>query len=306
MQNDTRYSTFSEQTACIALREAGLDMLPEQVHVEMRDGRWLVTLPAGQLAWFPMNDPGAKRLQIERRVLRLLQERCSFRVPLVLFESAQGWDVRAAVPGICDPWGLYQRLLSDTHLARCLGQAIGLILVEQHTRILEADVSGWLATKPDWPEPSERLRVRLPNVIDDRGLVADIDETLDAFDAVTVSSDDHVLVHGDLGLHNVAVDSKTSEVLGVFDYGGASWADRHYDLRYLIFDIGIEEALEAALEVYERAIGRMLNRYRIRLYNAACAIGFLAFREGVPPDQRWCGRTLAEDLNWVRTALARL
>ena len=91
-------------------------------------------------------------------------------------------------------------------MARCLGQAIGLILVEQHTRIFEADVSGWLATKPDWPEPSERLRVRLPNVINDRGLLADIDETLDAFDAVTVPSDDNVLVHGDLGLHNIAVD----------------------------------------------------------------------------------------------------
>jgi hypothetical protein len=34
--------------------------------------------------------------------------------------------------------------------------------------------------------------------------------------------------------------------------------------------------------------------------------GGLAFRRGVPPDARSCGRTLAEDLQWVHRALARL
>ena len=36
---------------------------------------------------------------------------------------------------------------------------------------------------------------------------------------------------------------------------------------------------------------------------AACAASFLASRRGVPADERWCGRTLAEDLSWVRNAL---
>jgi hypothetical protein len=64
--------------------------------------------------------------------------------------------------------------------------------------------------------------------------------------------------------------------------------------------------LDAALAVYEPALGCSLDHGRIRLYNTACAIGFLAFRAGVPPEQKWCGRTLSEDLQWVRTALARL
>jgi hypothetical protein len=32
----------------------------------------------------------------------------------------------------------------------------------------------------------------------------------------------------------------------------------------------------------------------------------LAFRAGVPPEQKSCGRTLAEDLCWVRMALTKL
>ena len=61
--------------------------------------------------------------------------------------------------------------------------------------------------------------------------------------------------------------------------------------------------LEAALAVYEPAVGRTLDLNRIQLYNSACAARFLASRLGVPPEQKWGGRTLAEDVRWVRHAL---
>jgi len=64
--------------------------------------------------------------------------------------------------------------------------------------------------------------------------------------------------------------------------------------------------LEAALEVYEPATGRTIDRDRIRLYNAACAISYLGFRMGIPPAEKSCGRTLAEDIRWVHAALLRL
>jgi hypothetical protein len=297
---------ITEETASSALREAGLHLSPAQLRVEPREDRWLVYLPGERLAWFAANAWGRERLQLERRILRLLSERCSFQVPRILFESSEGWDVRAAVPGLCDPWGLYRRTLTDRPLARRIGSAIGSILVEQHTRIAHGDVAGWLPTRPAWPEPSDWIRRRLPDVIDDRHLLAQIDCALKAYDGVVGAADDHVLVHGDLGLHNIAVDPETIEVRGVFDYDGAGWADRHHDFRYLLFDLRRDDALEAALAVYEPALGRTLSRHRIRLYNAACAISFLAFRLGVPPEQRSCGRTLAEDLDWVRSSLARL
>ena len=66
-----------------------------------------------------------------------------------------------------------------------------------------------------------------------------------------------------------------------------------------------EEVLEAALAVYQPALGRTLSRDRIWLYNAVCAASFLASRRGVPAEERWCGRTLAEDLRWVRDALTQ-
>jgi hypothetical protein len=300
------WATLTGQTACDALREAGVKLSPEQVRVEARGDRWLVILPANRLAWFAANGRGRERLEVERRVLRLLAERCSFGVPRTLFESDHGWEIRAVVPGFCDPSVLFKRTRSDIPLARRIGRAIGSILAEQHSNVSYAHVEGWLPTKLAWPMANDWIRRRLPGIVDDRGLLAEIDNALNAFDDVGVTADDCVLVHGDLGFHNIVFDPETFEVRGLFDFADASWADRHHDFRYLLFDHERDDTLEAALDVYEPAVGRTLDRDRIRLYNAACAICFLALRQGIPPEQRSCGRTLAEDLHWVRGALARL
>jgi hypothetical protein len=300
------YPDLTQSTACRALREAGLAYPAETLRIAAREERWAVSLPDGCIAWFPASEAGARRLGVERRVLGLLADRCSFRVPEVLFASNAGFDLRLMVPGQFDPWGLYYRCLADTGLARQIGRSLGAILVEQHTRIAQADVAGWLPRRVPWPEPGAWLRERLPRVVDERGLIRALGNVIDMYEATPVETGDCALVHGDFGLHNMAFDPETDAVNGVFDYDGAAWADRHHDFRYLLFDIGREDMLDAALEVYEPTVGQSLDRDRIRLYNAVCAITFLAFRVGVPPEQESCGRTLAEDLRWVRAALARL
>jgi hypothetical protein len=300
------YTDLTTATACRALSEAGFSYPAEALTIDAREERWVVSLPDGRIAWFAASEAGARRLAVERRVLGLLAARCSFRAPEVLFVSNSGFDVRRMVPGRCDPWGLYRRCQRDSGLAQKIGRSVGKILVEQHTRIARPDVAGWLPRRVPWPEPGTWIRERLPRVIDDRGLIRALGNVIDMYERTPVETGDCALVHGDLGLHNLAIDPETDAVNGVFDYDGAAWADRHHDFRYLLFDIGRENMLDAALEVYEPMIGQSLNRDRIQLYNAACAISFLAFRVGVPPEQKPCGRTLAEDLRWVRAALARL
>jgi aminoglycoside phosphotransferase (APT) family kinase protein len=143
-------------------------------------------------------------------------------------------------------------------------------------------------------------------VLDDDGFIHAMEDVIGHCDAVPIRADDRVLVHGDVGLHNLAFDPESDSVNGIFDYDSAAWTDRHHDFRYLLFDVGREDMLDAALGVYEPATGRSVDRSRIRLYNAACAISFLALRADTPADEKSCGRTLAEDVRWVRTALAKL
>ena len=299
------YAVLTPAAACRALREAGFSHPAEALHIDAREERWAVSLPDGHIAWFPASEAGATRLAVERRVLGILASRCSFRVPEILFVSNSGFDVRRMVPGRCDPWGLYRRCQADRRLAQKIGRAIGQILVEQHTRIVEADAAGWLRQRVPWPETGAWIGERLPSVIDDRGLIRALADVIDEYEGMAVGAADRALVHGDLGLHNLTLD-QADAVNGVFDYDGAAWADRHHDFRYLLFDVGREDMLDAALRIYEPAVERRLDRNRIRLYNAACAIGYLAFRAGVPPEQKSCGRTLVEDLQWARAALAKL
>ena len=297
---------LTPEIACETLRAVGLFCSPDEVQIVAREERWAVVLPGERIAWFPASESGSRRLAVERCVLRLVADRCSFRVPRTLFVSESGFEVRQMVPGRCDPWGLFERCKQDRELAQRVGQSLGGILAEQHTAIGKGEVTGCLPHRVAWPEGSDWIRERLPGVVEDDNLVVIMGRTIDRYEAVAVEARDRVLVHGDVELHNLALDPETDTVNGIFDYDGAAWADRHHDFRYLLFDVRREDMLDAALGVYEPATGRTVDRERIRLYNAACAITYLAFRSGTPPDQKSCGRTLAEDLRWVRTALARL
>jgi Ser/Thr protein kinase RdoA (MazF antagonist) len=300
---------WSGESARSALRRAGITLDLAEVRLEAREERQVASLPGDLVAWFAESELGKDRMARERRVLRLIASRCSFAVPRVLYEpDDESFDVRAAVPGLVDPWRVFERMTGDAAAARRMGAEIGTILAEQHTRIRAEDAAAWLPSRALWPEPSAWIRERLPRVVagaGDNGLIARIDEMLARYDAVPVTDADRALIHSDVGFHNLALDPETYAVRGIFDYEGASWADRHHDFRYLLFDRGHEEMLDAALAVYEPTVGRILSRERIRLYNAAAAASFLAFRDGIPADTRWCGRTLAEDLAWVRYALER-
>jgi aminoglycoside phosphotransferase (APT) family kinase protein len=297
---------LTPEIACEALCAAGLSCSPGELQIVAREEKWAVLLPGERLAWFPASKSASRRLAVERRVLRLLADRCTFRVPRTLLVSEAGFEVRQMVPGRCDLWRLYERCKRDSELAQRIGRSHGTILAEQHAAIGEAETTGWLPRRTAWPERSDWIRERLSGVVDHDDLIVVMERTIGRYEAVAVDGNDRALVHGDVGLHNLALDPDTDTVNGIFDYDGAAWADRHHDFRYLLFDVEREDMLEAALAVYEAATGRTLDRERIRLYNAACAISYLAFRLGTPPEQKSCGRNLAEDLGWVRTALSRL
>jgi aminoglycoside phosphotransferase (APT) family kinase protein len=59
-------------------------------------------------------------------------------------------------------------------------------------------------------------------------------------------ADESVLVHGDLGLHNITIDPVTDRLVGLFDFEGATFGDRHQDFVYMIL-------LDGAIDAYERA-----------------------------------------------------
>ena len=182
---------------------------------------------------------------------------------------------------------------------------MGLVLAEQHSRIAASDVAGWLPTAPPWPPPLDDVEARVQRVVDDPGLLGRIGRLLDAGRALDARDKDIALVHGDFGLHNIAVDPNTGAVLGVFDYGDAAWADRHLDFRYLAFAAVPDALLDAAVFTYRDATGIELDRHRILVGNALAAVAHLADRAGHGADEVVAGRTLAGDLRWTAWALDR-
>jgi hypothetical protein len=301
------FSALTPGLACEELATAGFRFDPERLTIEPRDGRWLARLPGRRMAWFAASASGHAAMATERRVLRLLEARCGFRVPQVLFECPSGeFDVRTAVEGRGDPATVYDVVKHRADVAQRIGTTVGTILAEQHACIDARDAASWLPRRPGWPEPREWILERLPDVVENEDLRSRADAVICAYESIDVADDDRVLAHTDVGLHNLAIDAESYAVNGVFDYEGAAWTDRHQDFRYLVLDAEPFDLFDAAARVYEKLTGRPIDRDRVLMYNAACAVSFLAYRAGHAPDERWCGRTLAEDLRWSTTALERV
>lgn len=304
---DSTVRELRAEIACEALSKAGFPVTPADVRIEAREERWIVHMPGERMAWFAVSDNARTRLGIERRLLLLLETRCRFAAPRVLAEDIESnFDVRLKVPGIYDPWLFYAEVRKSGDLAARLGTQIGTMLAAQHSRITAADVAGWLPTQPAWPESRHWVRERLGSVIDDAQVRADADTVMRMYEDTIVSESEKALVHTDVGFHNMGIDPQSHVVHGLFDYTEAAWADRHHDFRYLVFDFERPELLDAALSAYHARADQTIRRERVLLYNAACAVTFLAYRAGTPPEERSCGRTLSEDLRWSRYAIDRV
>ena len=288
------------EDARAALVQAGLLQDGAVLECDTRESRIAVRLQNDRIAWFPTSAGGQRLLTKERRVLRLLGEHCRFPAPRLLYEDQAGWDLRTFVRGAVRPTGLRERIQRDSTFAHSFGADLGRILAEQHTCVPSMKLEGWLSRVPNWPRPED-----LPNlsqVIQDGNLLERVNLALER--RAALHNDRPVLVHGDLGLHNIVVDPDTLRIKGVIDYEEAVFGDRHQDFAYMVFQQQDEPMLEGALAAYEAATGTKIDRARVLLLNAVAAIGFLAFRYGHAPEEAWCGRTLDEDLAWTRAALA--
>jgi hypothetical protein len=81
---------LTAKTAADVLSTLGFDVVPGELVPERRDDRWLVSLPDELVVWFAATEKGRTALETERRVLRLVAERCDFQVPHVLAEAPDG------------------------------------------------------------------------------------------------------------------------------------------------------------------------------------------------------------------------
>ena len=153
-----------------ALAAAGIAADPSRLELLERDDRFAAILPDGLIAWFPSNHKGQQRLNRETRVLRLLEQHCSFDVPTIVREGS-GWQLRRLVEGRTEPWMAYQQVQSDKDYASALGASLGRVLADQHLNVPLAELADWLPRAPSWPVSYAEIARDLPRVIDDEPLI---------------------------------------------------------------------------------------------------------------------------------------
>lgn len=278
------------------------------LQLETREDRLLIRWPGNELAWFALNRNGNAQLAHEGRVLMKLQSCCSFMVPRELYRSPDdAVSIRAVIAGRVDPAVAYQRLRADSEFAARLGIWLGEALAQLHRCFSASNVPSWFPRQVNWPMPNPWIEERLSRVLGEQNpLLPSLYDLLKRYEDCQPPSSDLVLAHADLGLHNLVFDEALMQPLGIIDFESSAFVDRHLDFRYLLLDYPDTTLFDNATETYEALTLMTLDRTRIKLYHAACACSYLAFRDGIAPETSWCGRTLAEDLAWTKAALAAL
>ncbi len=284
-----------------ALAEAGYVMGSVPLRPGFRCWRWLALVPGGRIAFFAEDAAAVARLGRERLLLDLLGRRIrGFAVPAVEHVSADGrLQVRRMVDGTEWPGGYgRERALAASPVGRRFAGELGRALAELHGGVTPAEAEalgvptfGWLS------RAAADLRGRLSGGLPEPALEPVLDAVLRAHAALDEEDGGRVLTHGDVGLHNMAIDPDTGRLLGLFDFEEAALDDRHTDL-YGLHSYG-DAFVAWALDAYAAASGVRPSVRRAALHHLLGAFEALAgaLATGDPA-------MLARRLRWVHEALA--
>jgi aminoglycoside phosphotransferase (APT) family kinase protein len=266
----------------------------EPKRVERRGSRALAEL-ADRIAWVPLDDVGRMEIAREDRVLRAVAKVAGAPVafPHVIASDARG-SVRTRLEGF-PALKVHRQLLEN----------------ELRTRAFAAELAGlavWLHRVP-------AAELALPGAQFNDGEVRAGIEHVARFEANYGALASGVLdveqprcagdtfLHGDLGSHNLLLDSR-GHASGLVDFADARAGDRHYELRWLP-SYG-ELFLASFVDAYRRASGVALDTYRVRRLHALVALEQLGWGVREPEQHHRTGRTLDQTRQWACAALDAL
>ncbi len=277
-------------------------------HVQ-RDHRLMVFLENSRMAVIATDDEGISMMRDERSVLQALGDRTSFEVPKILEVSDDASiDLRAPVIGNTDYGNIINQAEASPELALKIARNMADVLAELHDCLDHAEQLKLNLPITKWPPSTAWVRERLPEIVKDNGLLADMEDCLAVFDRLDIPAEDRVLCHGDFSFYNLVFEGPDHRINGVFDFADACYNERAWDLHLLVYGDSDQHyaLLDESIQRYRDVSGQQIKRDRVLLYNAIIALTFMASRKGVPDDETWCGRTYEQDIAWTTRALSKL
>lgn len=216
------------------------------------------------------HEVGRTRMVTERRVLARLGGRLGpVRVPEVVAVTEDEYaDVCRRTPGVALDWRQWAGVTPQRKAA--LGEPVGAALAALHDAFDGEAVAalGLPAPRPYITGGLVALRGRTGDPA--RELL--LDRVLEVWDRERGSGSPDVVLHTDLGLHNLSLDPESLELRGIFDFGDAAVGDLHLDLRY---DPTFEVGGDALVRAYTRDRGVAVSARRQALLHAMAALGNL-------------------------------
>ena len=227
--------------------------------------KWVWFLGPHHMVRVARHRVGRRRMVVERRVLDRLGGRLgAVAVPEVVAASGDGTtDVCSRVQGRALHWREWDHVPDAAKAA--LAPPMGRAMAALHEAVSPDDVADL-----ELPSPRVLQREILEGLVGRTGS-ARREDLLRRVLALAAAPPDSrpVVLHNDLGLHNLCLDPERFELRGVFDFGDISIGDPHVDARYdPVFEVGGPGMLAA----YEATRGVALSAARQALLHAMAAL----------------------------------
>jgi hypothetical protein len=169
--------------------------------------------PRAISAFFAEDPEAAERLSRERALLDLLGQRISgFAVPAVEHASPDGrLQVRRMVEGDTSLGGKAREpALATSPTGRRFAGGLGRALAELHGSMTPAEAEALgVPARGLFHQTAADLRQHLSGRLPEPALEPVLDAVLEGYAALDGEHGERVLTHGDMGLHNIAIDPVT-------------------------------------------------------------------------------------------------
>lgn len=220
---------------------------------------------------FPKDD--GVNFDVEVKILDFLKDKISLQIPKIKFlgksftymgyPKIQGGNL---TPEIFDSLNSEQKEKLTLDLAN--------FLREMHSSISpdEAKIIG--VENENLPSYSNSIKSVLPNKIDDKSVLDFMEATIKEYEGMMQEKVELVFLYNDLHTENMAFDSTSKKLNGVFDFGDIMIGDVNMDFYPLYkFD---PYFMKAVAEKYQELTSRKLNLRRMVIYGRINELSDLA------------------------------
>lgn len=172
---------------------------------------------------------GVVLLEREARLLTMLQGKISATAIAVPLHYQENFLIYKKIPG--SPLISYAFYRFGNKQRSKLILEVAQFLSQLHTALSSEEIASLKLTKTNWPWSVEKLQAHRHHLENNKDMLEVFDSIMKMYEDDLVEPCEQKLIHNDMNIKNIIVDSLTGQLRGIIDFTDVAFDDVAFDLR---------------------------------------------------------------------------